>query len=85
MELTTSQAVRAYKTHPNVLHRLILVGRLIARKNTDGHWLISKDSLERWNRNRQRRATQTGQKRPHKKPPHELPLSDSLKAVSQNG
>ncbi len=56
MELTTSQAVRAYKTHPNVLHRLILVGRLIARKNADGHWLISKDSLERWNRQRVRRT-----------------------------
>jgi hypothetical protein len=56
VELTTSQAVHAYKTHPNVLHRLILVGRLIARKNADGHWLISKDSLERWNRQRVRRA-----------------------------
>lgn len=56
MGLTTSQAVRTYKTHPNVLHRLILVGRLIARKNADGHWLISKDSLERWNRQRVRRT-----------------------------
>jgi hypothetical protein len=52
VELTTSQAVRAYKTHPHVLHRLILVGRLIAHKNADGHWLISKESLD--NRNRQR-------------------------------
>jgi hypothetical protein len=56
MELTTSQAVQVFKTHPNVLHRLILAGRLIARKNADGHWLISKDSLERWNRQRVRRA-----------------------------
>lgn len=55
MELTTSQAVRAYKTHPNVLHRLILVGRLAARKNADGHWLISKESLELWNRQRVRK------------------------------
>jgi hypothetical protein len=56
VELTTSQAVRAYKTHPNVLHRLILVGRLIAHKNADGRWLISKESLEHWNRQRVRRA-----------------------------
>jgi hypothetical protein len=56
MELTTSQAVRAFKTHPHVLHRLILVGRLNARKNADGHWLISKGSLERWNRQRVRRV-----------------------------
>jgi hypothetical protein len=55
-ELTTSQAVRAYETHPNVLNRLILMGRLTARKNPDGHWLISKESLERWNRNRVRRV-----------------------------
>jgi hypothetical protein len=51
-ELTTSQAVRTYEAHPNVLNRLILMGRLTARKNADGHWLISKESLERWNRNR---------------------------------
>lgn len=55
-ELTTSQAVRAYEIHPNVLGRLILMGRLTARKNADGHWLISKESLERWNRNRVRRV-----------------------------
>jgi hypothetical protein len=55
-ELTTSQAVRTYETHPNVLNRLILMGRLTARKNADGHWLISKESLERWNRNRVRRV-----------------------------
>lgn len=55
-ELTTSQAVRIYETHPNVLNRLILMGRLTARKNTDGHWLISRESLERWNRQRVRRG-----------------------------
>jgi hypothetical protein len=55
-ELTTSQAARIYETHPNVLNRLILMGRLSARKNADGHWLISKDSLERWNLNRVRRV-----------------------------
>lgn len=55
-ELSTSQAVRAYETHPNVINRLILLGRLKARKNADGRWLISKKSLERWNRQRRRRA-----------------------------
>jgi predicted site-specific integrase-resolvase len=56
MELTTSQAVQLYGVFPNVLHRMILMGRLEARKNADGRWLISKDSLERWNRQRKRRA-----------------------------
>jgi hypothetical protein len=56
-ELTTAQAVRAYETHPNVLNRLILMGRLEARKNADGRWLISKKSLDRWNRQRVRRAS----------------------------
>ena len=56
MELTMSQAMQAYKVFPNVLHRMILMGRLEARKNADGHWLISKDSLERWNHKRVRRA-----------------------------
>lgn len=55
-EITTSQAARTYETHPNVLNRLILMGRLKARKNADGHWLISAESLERWNRRRVRRT-----------------------------
>ena len=55
MELTTSQAVQTYRVYPNVLHRMILLGRIKARKNSDGRWLISKDSLERWNRQRVRR------------------------------
>ena len=55
-ELTTSQAVRTYKTHPNVLTRLILQGRLDARKNADGHWLIRRESLERWNNQRVHRV-----------------------------
>jgi len=56
LEMTTSQAVRMYGAHPNFLLRLILTGRLKARKNADGHWLISRESLERWNRQRVRRA-----------------------------
>ena len=34
-EMTTTQAARAYRTHQNVLNRLILLGRLEARKNAD--------------------------------------------------
>jgi Helix-turn-helix domain len=56
MELTTSQAVQAYGVFPNVLHRMILMGRLEARKDENGRWLISKESLEHWNRQRVRRA-----------------------------
>lgn len=55
-ELTTSQAVRTYDTHPNVLTRLILMGRLEAHKNADGRWLINRESLERWNSQRVRRV-----------------------------
>jgi UDP-galactopyranose mutase len=61
LNLTTSQASRAYQTHPNVLHRLILIGRLAAYKNADGHWLISKESLDNWNRQRVRRSPKRGQ------------------------
>ncbi len=61
MELTTSQAVQAYGVYPNVLHRMILMGRLKAHKNADGHWLISKDSLERWNHSRTRRTPKSKQ------------------------
>ncbi len=56
MELTTSQAVQAYGVFPSVLHRMILMGRLQARKDANGHWLISKESLERWNSRRVRRV-----------------------------
>jgi hypothetical protein len=60
-EMTTTQAVRTYDTHPNVINRLILMGRLQARKDANGHWLISKESLERWNRQRVRRAPKLAQ------------------------
>ena len=56
MEMTTSQAVRTYEVHPNVICRLLLMGRLEGRKDANGHWLISKKSLERWNAQRRRRA-----------------------------
>jgi len=61
MELTTSQAVQAYGVFPNVLHRMILMGRLQARRDERGHWLISKESLERWNSRRVRRARNSQQ------------------------
>jgi hypothetical protein len=31
------------------------MGRLKARKNADGRWLINRESLERWNSQRVRR------------------------------
>jgi hypothetical protein len=63
MELTTSQAVQRYGVFPNVLHRMILMGRLEARKDANGRWLISEASLEKWNAQRVRRpqVTQTAQ------------------------
>jgi hypothetical protein len=62
MELTTSEAVRAYCVFPNVLHRMILMGRLKAHKNADGRWLIDRESLERWNRQRVRRVPKQEQR-----------------------
>ena len=61
MELTTSQAVHAYGVYPNVLHRMILLGRLRARKDSNGHWLISRESLERWDRTRARKPPKSKQ------------------------
>lgn len=52
--LTVTQASRTYGAHIVTLTRLCLMGRLEARKNADGRWLISKKSLEQWQRNRQR-------------------------------
>ena len=57
MELTTSQAVQLYQVYPNVLHRLILMGQLEARKDSNGRWLISRESLESWDSQRVRRAS----------------------------
>jgi hypothetical protein len=54
MELTVREAVQEYNVYPNVLHRLILVGKLDAHKNGDGKWLIRRASLDRWARTRRR-------------------------------
>jgi hypothetical protein len=55
--LTTSQAVRTFSMHPATVLRLILTQRVTAKKNSDGRWLISAESLERWNRERVRKAS----------------------------
>lgn len=55
-ELTTTQASIAFDVHPNVLGKLLLIGRIKARKNADGHWMIPREALERWNASRVRRA-----------------------------
>jgi len=54
-ELTTTEAARGYDAHPSVLNCLIRMGRLKAHKDSNGRWLIEKESLERWNRGRVRR------------------------------
>jgi hypothetical protein len=60
MEITTREAVQTYGVFPGVLHRLILMGRITARKDPDGRWLISKQSLENWDRTRIRRSPRIG-------------------------
>jgi hypothetical protein len=54
---TTSEAVRTFSMHPATVLRLILTQRVTAKKNPEGRWLISAESLERWNRERVRKAT----------------------------
>ena len=54
-ELTTSQAVKAYGVFPSVIHRMILMGRLDARRDERGFWHITRESLERWDKVRTRR------------------------------
>jgi hypothetical protein len=56
MEITASQAAKKYGVFPHVLYRMILMGRLEAHKDVDGRWLISTQSLERWNSRRVRRT-----------------------------
>ena len=60
-ELNTSEAVRSFDIHPNMLYRLILMGRIPARKDADGHYRLSRESLERWNANRVRRSPKHSQ------------------------
>ena|ERR1700682_3147344 len=52
MELTTFAAARIFDANPVVLQRLVAQGRLQARKDKNGHWQISRKSLEIWNKRR---------------------------------
>ena len=61
MEVTTSEAVRQFQMHPATVLRLILTGRVEAHKDADGKWLIRRSDLERWNRQRLRRASKHDQ------------------------
>jgi predicted site-specific integrase-resolvase len=54
MDISTTEAARTYGVFPSALHRLILVGRLEAQKDVNGHWRIRKESLERWNKSAMR-------------------------------
>jgi hypothetical protein len=60
--LTTSEAVRTFSMHPATVLRLILTERVAAKKDSNGRWLITKESLERWNRQRVRRAPRLEQR-----------------------
>ena len=59
--LTSSEAVRTFSMHPATVLRLILTGRVKAKKDLNGRWLIEKKSLERWDRQRVRRAAKSEQ------------------------
>jgi predicted site-specific integrase-resolvase len=56
-ELTTSEAVRIYGIHLATVFRLILAGKVKARKDRNGRWLIRSESLDCWNRQRGHKAT----------------------------
>jgi len=54
--LSTTQAVRQFQMHPATVLRLILTQRVEAHKDADGKWLVRRSDLERWNKQRIRRA-----------------------------
>ena len=54
--ITTSEAVRQFEMHPATVLRLILTQRVTAHKDGNGKWLIQRSDLEKWNRQRVRRA-----------------------------
>lgn len=54
--LTTTEAVRQFQMHPATVLRLILTQRVAAHKDANGKWLVRRSDLERWNRQRVRRA-----------------------------
>jgi Helix-turn-helix domain len=59
-ELSTYEAARVFDAHPVTLQRLVAVGKLDGRKDKNGHWRLSKTSVENWNKKRlaKRRETQ---------------------------
>ena len=59
-ELSTYEAARVFDAHPVTLQRLVAVGKLDGRKDKNGHWRLSKTSVESWNKKRlaKRRETQ---------------------------
>jgi hypothetical protein len=59
--LTTSEAVRQFQMHPATVLRLILTRRVAAHKDANGRWLVRRTDLERWDRQRVRRAPRKGQ------------------------
>jgi hypothetical protein len=54
--VTTSEAVRQFGMHPATVLRLILTQRVTAHKDVNGKWQVRRSDLERWNRQRVRRA-----------------------------
>jgi hypothetical protein len=58
---TVSEAVRTFDVHMNLLHRMILRGRLDARRTERGFWLITRSSLNRWAATRKRRMPRTAE------------------------
>jgi len=54
--LSTSEAVRQFQMHPATVLRLILTQRVAAHKDANGKWLVRRSDLERWNKQRVRRA-----------------------------
>jgi len=54
--LSTSEAVRQFQMHPATVLRLILTQKVAATKDGNGRWQIRRSDLERWNRQRIRRA-----------------------------
>lgn len=68
-ELSTYEAARAFDAHPVTLQRLVAVGKLAGRKDQNGHWRLSKTSLEKWNRKRlaRRRENRRARRAPKSK------------------
>jgi hypothetical protein len=58
-ELTVSDGARESGVHQNNLTRLLVAGRLRARKDKNGRWLIDRTSFDQWNATRKRRPPET--------------------------